>query len=238
MKVLNSITVVLGGLLAVPVMQAGSLASACPTGDTLAFYEAHYNNVDHECSVGILNFLGFSSGENLDATEVGVVPVTDAGGGGGFELEALNSSVFTVGEGSSTTYDIDWEFDIDPGPQGSNASLSMDPPFGNVTISQNYCVDGTFGDGCSSDDEQSLTLTYPACDPLGTGECNTSYSFNPPIVNFAGVETVIDLNGVGTQSGSGFDALTGTVALAPEPGTLLLGMGGLLALGLRRSRRV
>lgn len=243
MKALFSITAVLAGLLSVPVIQAGNLAPACPTGDTLAYYQANFNNVDHECSVGILNFTDFTFGTNLDGTNVGVVPVVNGSGGAGFELEALNSSVFTVGAGSSTTYNIDWLFQIDPGPGGASASLDMDPPFGNVTLSQNYCVDGTFGDRCSSGDTQSLTLMYPGCDPgfpaMLTGACSTSSPFNPPIMNFAGVQTVINLNGVGTQAGSGFDALTGTVTVTtPEPGTLLLVAGGLLTIGLRRRRRV
>jgi hypothetical protein len=138
----------------------------------------------------------------------------------------------SVGAGQTATYVIDWFFAIDAGPSASGADLGMDPPFGNVTITQDYCVDSfitAYGAGSSpscysgsAPPIQSLTVT--------TSLPKASIVFSPQAHDFADVRTIIQLNG-GT-TGAGFDSLTGrsTINLAPEPGTVLFAFGGLLTL--------
>jgi hypothetical protein len=233
-----------GAILAVPALNAGSLASPCVAG-TLATYEDSLavTGGPFVCSVGIDNFTGFTSSGGLDATNVEITPVPASGDGGGFMLSALNSSVFTVAAGDTATYDVDWSFVVDVGPQADAASLGMDPPIGNVTITQEYCTDALFNsDGvCESRDIQSLAVSAPPCfsNPvIDPADCMSTLAFQP-LLDSAGVKTIITLNGVDTLAGSSFDSLTGTASNinpAPEPATYSAALGGLLlmATGLRR----
>jgi hypothetical protein len=265
-----SISTVLVGLAVASCLQAGNLAPACIAG-TLAHYEALTsnpgNNVPFECSVGILNYTDFTSSGNLNANDVEVTPEPGLNGlGGGFALSPLSSVAgtssdpFRIAAGNSATYIIDWLFIIDAGPVADGASLGMDPPFGDVTITQNYCTDSFFtrsrtgalecttlvGNDEGSDRgrqntngisaPQSLTVsTLPA-----PGILDASLIFSPPALVFASVDTVITITGDAGAAGSGFDSLTGSpdvIPPVPEPGTFVLFAGALAAVGFLRKRQ-
>ena len=230
--------ILVGMISAGSALNAGSLAPACVAG-TLATYENSLavTGAPFECSVGIDNFAGFTSSGGLDATNVEITPVLASGGGGGFTLSALNSSVFAVAAGDTATYEVDWSFVVDVGPQADAASLGMDPPSGNVTITQEYCTDALFNPngGCDSEDIQALSVSTPPCfsDPItDPGDCMSTLAFQP-LLDSAGVMTIISLNG------SSFDSLTGTASdinAAPEPATYMAAFGGLFLMVCLRRR--
>ncbi len=233
MRSFFSIAGIIAVLASASVLHAQS--GACIPG-TLASFEALANG----CSVGIDDFTGFRATGGLDATKVEVTPVPAAGGGGGFELSALNTSVFAVAAGNTAIYDVFWDLFVDAGPEASSASIGMDPPMGNVTLTQDYCTNSTFNsDGvCSGGIVQSLSVSSPPCltDPItDPTDCQSTLDFNP-FLDSAGVKTIIDLNGVDTTDGSSFDGVTGTAAntdtSTPEPITSVLTLAGLLGIGL------
>lgn len=266
MKISVALTALLSGFALASSMQAGSLASPCTT-NTLAFYETL--NSDHECSVGILNFLNFTftstgNGANEAATDIMVTPLGDQsrtgiGGGFTFGLENPNNLPlaphFMVGLNQTATYDIGYHFDIDPAPIAEGADLGMDPPFGNVSITQSFCLDSSFGTNnfsgtsqnaglvCRGGDRTFAPQTFSVDDTnpptsFSTGNSWVNHlNFNPPAQNFGNVLTEIKLDGTGLPGGSGFDSVSGTttvVSAAPEPSTLVLALAGLLIAGVRR----
>ena len=236
MKTLFSIGTVFAGLVCSSALVAQvappPLDTPCVAG-TLASYEGEGFN----CSVGIDNFNGFRSTGGLDATNVEVTPVLAAGDGGGFQLSALNSSVFSNSTGSNVTYDVFWDLDnIDPGPQSNSAQLGMDPPM-NVNIIQDYCDNAFFNsDGVCTAGTQSLMVTAPPCNTTtDPAACQASLTFNPFLDSY-GLKTIIELEGA--TGPSGFDSFTSTTSNNPEPATWLLGLGGLLTMALLRKRKV
>jgi hypothetical protein len=227
-------------------LQAENLAAPCTT-NTLAFYEGL--NSDHRCSVGILNFespFSFSSTSSsgitpLTASQIEITPATVPGSplDGGFSISAELGNTFDVPLGQSASYTIDWFFVIDDGPEDDGADLGLDPPFGNVNVTQTYCVDSSLNSspfGCYFDfpSGQVTPQTLSVDDSNPPRSLTTSVTFATPALSFADVQTVITLNGL-----SGFDAATGTASIVdvtPEPAAFLLGAGGLLLIGVLRRR--
>lgn len=235
----------------------GLSPTPCPTNETLQSYEDQFSSQAVACSDGILNFSNFSfqlfqssgPGTPLTASEIDLTPVGTPGQLGitGFTITGLDGSQITVQPGQDVTYVIDWLFVIDPAPIAGGSSLGMDPPFGDVTVNEYYCLDSNFQNGpayngsppgCTTSlagaatDVQSLSVTTTIPNDLFD-----SVTFNPPGRDYGEVMTVIQLNG-GTD-GSGFDSVTGDVQIespVPEPGTLLLFTGALLVLGFSRRR--
>jgi hypothetical protein len=243
-----SYAAVLVGLVSASGLQASNLADPC-----LSQSLQQYQSLDGaQCSVGILNFSDFtfsSSGSGgatlLTAADILVTPSTNGDLGGGFSLSAISPGAFAVAEGQTATYVIDWFFLIDPGPRSAGAELGMDPPFGDVTITQSYCVDSFFGTGANGGVDcvgraasmAPQTLTVTTIPP----HLDDSIIFNPAALNFASVMTTITING--TAGPSGFDSTTGTAVVVdsstPEPVTSVLALGGLLVtLGVIRKRSV
>jgi len=233
---------------------AGNLAPACVAG-TLANYQTR--NVDSDCSVGILNFYNFEflavgtgNATLLSASQIELTPYLpprNSGLSGGFTVGTVNSDPFTVGFGQTAGYVIDWHFDIDSGPTAEAAALGMDPPFGAVTITQDYCVDSQLFPVLSQTAGLPGATSCRGSDfsvPVTTLQVTTipqkltdGKPLTPNAFIFANVRTKIFLDG--SNVASGFDNLTGSSTIidtsAPEPGSILLGFGGLLSVfGLRR----
>lgn len=254
---------------------AANLARTCVT-DTLANYQQLTGEA--QCSVGILNFYDFeflsvaTGGATLLSTSqillTPLVPDGNSGLSGGFVVSAKNATSntpiqFSVGVGQTATYVIDWHFDIDSGPTATGAALGMDPPFGAVSITQDYCNDMQLQPALSSTSglpgasycQAIYRGPFSANSPEQTNlnaqslhvttipdHLSEQISFDPVALNFANVRTTIFIDG--TNQISGFDALIGsstivdTSVVTPEPGSLLLGFGGVLAVvGLRRGFR-
>lgn len=228
MKSFFGTTAVLLALASASTLQAGNLAPVCLAG-TLAHYESMtrvgFLEVPFECSVGILNYTDFTSSFNLNPADVEVTPVAGLNGlAGGFALSPIASVVgtpndpFNVAAGTSKTYDLDWFFVIDAGPVADGASIGMDPPFGDVTISQSYCTDsffvtvrntqecvglpdGTLSGIISTPQTLQVTTAGNSCEV----SCSDTILFNRPALTFASVETQIKLTGVVGTQGSGFE---------------------------------
>jgi len=238
---------ILAALASGGALQASNLADPCVTQSLQAYIALDGG----QCSVGILNFSDFtftSSGTGgatlLTASQIELSPAGDGDLGGGFTIAPVGPATFSVALGQTATYVIDWFFLIDPGPRADGASLGMDPPFGDVTITQSYCNDSFFSTGpnggtvCTgrADPSSPQSLQVTTIPPVLTD----SIFFDPAAQNFASVRTIITLNG--TNGPSGFDSLTGTASVidpsTPEPVSSALAAGGLLVtLGLIRRRR-
>ncbi len=228
-----------------PRMEANTLAAPCVAASLLS-YE---NNGGCELgggNGGILIFSNFtfsvsSSGSPtiLDASQITVTP-DPQGLGGGFLFDGFN--VAPVGAGQTATYDIDYSFFIDAGPISSGADLGMDPPFGNVSITESICADSFFistdsGLQCEIPQDPFAPQSFSVDDTNPPTSWTNHLNLNPIITGFANIDDKISL--FGGTSGAGFDNMTETSTVvdpAPEPLTLLTALGGLLAIGLLRRR--
>lgn len=237
-------------------LQANGLSSVSCATDTIADYNADFPHQSDACANGILNFSGFefqSSGNGvgtlLTADQIDLTPVgtPDQTGVTGFSITGLNDSSITVAPGQDATYVVDWLFVIDAGPIAGGASLGMDPPTGDVTVTQYYCLDSIFNDptytgsaptcgpsldGGGSPDVQMLSVSTP-------DDLTDTVTFNPPALDLADVMTVIQLTGA--MQGAGFDSVNGNSQIdpaAPEPSSFVLIGGALLAAGFLRKRIV
>jgi hypothetical protein len=232
------------------VLRADNLsATPCPADTSLASYQVDFSSStvgapNGPCSAGILNFYAFSFesfgnpvSNLLGSSQIFLNPISPPPGGEG--ATGFGISGMSVQSGQTATYVIDWLFDIDNGPYAGGASLGMDPPSGDVTITQDYCVDSYIStyiagsapscyDAESGVDPAVQSLTVTTNDPTDT------VVFNPVAYDFADVMTIIQLNG--DEGPASFDEVEGTASVNPEPGTWLLISAGLLTLGLLRKR--
>lgn len=232
-------------MMAATVARASNLDPVCLPG-TLQAYENMSDTDPGGCSIGILNFSNFtftaSEGASYNASDIELTPAI-----GGFTFSLVTTLGFPTCEdgvvcfqappGQNAIYDAGYTFYIDPGPMVGNASLGMDPPFGNVMINQYYCADTglqQFSVGqmptCTNGDNPTVLSVNDNNPPASwtTGLVPLS----PPVTTYANVLTMINLDGP-----AGFDSVTGdsfVMNAAPEPATLLAVTVGFLALALRR----
>ncbi|MEP6716520.1 MAG: hypothetical protein ABJC09_13200 [Terriglobia bacterium] len=234
-------------ILCLGLATAGALSadiagvSPC-TVNTLAYYSGLTKA--SPCSVGILLFSDFTfaksgSGASETPTDIILSPFANTNNvGGGFAFSRENPTnlnpapAFTVSAGQSAKYVIDWYFLIDPGPVGSGADLGMDPPFGDVRITQNYCLDSDFlGNGCTNEKPRQ-SLFVDVANPF------QSKKFHPVAELYGNVMTTIDINGLGTDGDSGFDSVSSSESVTPEPVYGALVFAGLLGIAtLRKFKR-
>jgi hypothetical protein len=241
-------------LFAAISLHASNLAPRC-IANTLSAYETI--NSDSVCSVGILNFDSFtfvgSTGtgaltdlqiELTPCNGVSVIPGAVGGGclvdptslSGGFSISAVGTNAFSVPDGQTQTYTIDWRFVIDTGPADDGASLGLDPVTGGVNVTQTYCVDSSLNPPCTNALGTVTPQTISVDNTHPPASLINSVTFGNPALVFADVQTVITLTGV--PGGSSFDAVTGTATIVdtPEPAAFLLVASGLLLLGALRKR--
>lgn len=190
---------------------------------------------------GILLFGAFSFSQDTSSytdSQIEVTPVPQ-GQGGGFSFSLVDLEPFSVPSDQSIEFGINYDFIIQQDPFVDQADLGMDPPFGTVTITENLCVDPVVGNvdagpSCSSRYAFSVDDTNPPA------SWTNSVSINPPVAREATVGLDFVLTG-GDGTPSGFDALSATNhvtdTLSPEPVSSVLGLGGLLAVALRRRYR-
>jgi hypothetical protein len=241
--VFNILGIVL--LCALPPLARGDLSSVSCPANTLAYYQLNFSSstrgsANGPCANGILDFSGFSfssfgntavGSNQIDLTPLG--PPLGQTGPTGFSISGLS-----VGIGQTVEYVIDWYFAIDSGPIASGGDLGMDPPFGDVVVTQDYCVDSYFS-GSITEPSCSNGKIFPPLQSLTvtTSVPTASLIFDPPAFEFGDVRTIIDLNG-GT-TGAGFDSLTGDARIiTPEPGMVPLAVIGMSILFCLRKRAV
>ena len=227
--------------LAIPGLKAAGVYPNCASG-TLKSYEAGGSN-DFSCAIGgtsggVAIIDGFLySGPAGDDSLIQLVPDV-AGLGGGFNYSGFPAAT----TGQTLDFNITYFYTIDPGPVGAGANLGMDPPVGNVVISESICVDSYFnapfdGTSCSNGDAvQSLSVNDNDPPVSWTSEIALD-----PVAKF-GADVEIQVVETGGAEGAGFDSTTAVQTIVnstPEPVSTLLCLGGLIAIGaFRRYRKV
>lgn len=230
-----------------PRMEADTQATPCTTG-TLLSYENNGSCELGGANGGILVFSNFtfsSSGSGsqtiiLNPSQITVNP-DSIGLGGGFTFGGFTAGPVLAGQ--TATYEIQYSYFIDAGPVSSGADMGMDPPFGNVSITESICADSVFVSdtrtlACEIPLDPFAPQTFSIDDTNPPTSWTNHLNLNPIVTSFASIDDTISL--VGGTSGAGFDSLTATSTVVnptPEPLTLLTTLGGLLAIGLlRRSK--
>lgn len=223
---------------------------ACPSGETAQYYELFANG--NKCSNGILNFTNFSfeafqssGGTPLSASQVGVTPIgtPDEAGVTGFSLTGPDGQI-TVQPGEDETYVFSWLFLINDSGTASGTSLTINPPAGDVTITEYFCLDSNFQNSQYNGTAPTCTTSVegPTAQVqtllVGTGNLTDSLTFSPALAqDYANVMTVVQLTG--GEVGANVDSLSLDSQInstTPEPGTLLLVAGAALVFGVLRKR--
>ncbi|HWF11181.1 MAG TPA: hypothetical protein VG297_22080 [Bryobacteraceae bacterium] len=245
MKKLTSLGVF---LFALTGLTSHLFAQSAP-GNCVAAPLSTYDVQGFECHLkganggGVLLFGGFSFDAGTSSYTDSQIEVTPEpqGEGGGFSFSLVSLEPFSAAAGQTVDFDIDYAFAITVDPFVSGAQLGMDPPSGNVVITEDLCVDpfaanrdlGT-GPGCSSSYSFSVDDTNPPT------SWSNSVQINPPAHHGADVTLDFLLTG-GDGTPSTFDALSAdndvVDTLSPEPVSSVLGLGGLLAIAVRRRYR-
>jgi hypothetical protein len=220
-------------------LNASPIYPDCIAG-SLASYEAGGSN-DSSCAIGgssggVEIIDGFQySGPSGDGSLIQLTP-NPVGLGGGFIYSGFPSAA----AGQSLTFDIGYFYTIDAGPIGSGADLGMDPPTGNVSITESVCVDSFFTEGGCTNRDTPQSLSVDNTNPPTS--LTAQILFNPVATFGADVEIQVVETGCttpGCTSVSGFDNTTATqviVPATPEPVASLLCLGGLIAIGIFRRR--
>jgi hypothetical protein len=138
--------------------------------------------------------------------------------GTGFSITSSFFSLSNPTVAQSVTYGLGYS--VDPPPIIVGEDLFLDPPFGDVLISQRVCLNDVLANNCAFGValSQSVTPTSPL----------SSLQF-PFAVPFVDIQTTISLRST-PGNPAGFDALqTGTISNVPEPASVALSTFGLLA---------
>jgi hypothetical protein len=167
------------------------------------------------------------------ASQITVYPISTSTTEG-ISLSAMVNGVnyFSTPSGS-VSYQISYSVD----PITTGADMSLDPPFGDVSATQSYCLNDVLP-SCAHGSELSQTVSTANA----PSSLTSHVTFPIAVSNLALVDThtVITLNGP-----AGFDALnlvfdtTPQTAAVPEPSGALLALCGLpiiLALGYAKRR--
>lgn len=219
------------GLLAVggsTVVYASGLplGPACPTA-TLGTYVATFST-SPGCSLGnldVYNFFGESfTGSSPDSSALNNVLVKPDPTNYTFRFSSFGS-LLTSGA------DLTINYTLDPAPVVLGQTIGLDPPTGDVTVTQYYCGAGTF---------QNVILTSG-----GNGNCNGTFlgtnSVTPstPLASltFGTAYSLVDTQALITigSGGGSFDGLSTASSVLPEPATA--GLVSLALLGLYVKRR-
>lgn len=226
-------------------MEADSQAPTCGPASLLDYENSGSCELGRG-NGGILVFSNFtfsatSSGSPtlLDASQITVTPDPE-GLGGGFIFGGFTAAA--VGARQTADYDIEYSYFIDAGPVSSGADIGMDPPFGNVSITESICADSIFAPdsptlACEIPSDPFDPQTFSINDTNPPASWTNHLDLKPIVMSFANIDDAISLTGGAT--GAGFDSLTATSTVvdpAPEPLTLLTTLGGLLVIGLLRRR--
>jgi hypothetical protein len=200
---------------------AAVTASATPTCVTGSL--ASYVSLDQAggCQVGDQTFFRFSFGTatgNVSLASASDILVTPFASGGQVGL-SFSSSYFQLNnpEGQeNANYLIGYS--VDPPPIIIGQRNRLDPPQGNVQVTQNVCTNDVFANSCEFGVPYSSTVTP-------TNPESFVYFGSP--VPFIDVETQIQLEATAGHP-AGFDALESGTLLegVPEPGTMFLMAAG------------
>lgn len=204
----------------------------CATG-TLAGYESSYAPPSLGCSIGVLDYSNFSYRALQNAPAASAIQVSLSDAGNGLSFSQVGGAPIAA-NGDIVQFAIYYNIFIDPAPVIPGANTHLDPPVGNVSISEYFCNDSILYPGTTScfpptSPAYSLTVTTAAPD--------ASITFNPPATQYETVGIVFTLNGLtGIASFDGLDTNT-DVTIAPEPASFALVGLFMLAGGYKLKKR-
>jgi hypothetical protein len=221
--------------LLLSLLMAGSISSAfadsvlpsCATA-TLSSYIANTVFPGGGCAIGDLDYYQFSYHAVSNAPSDTAILVSQSALGTGFNFSLVNGLPFTAAAGEIVEFEIDYNILIDPAPVIPQGKLSVDPPSGDVTITQYYCNDKPYeGSG------YCLGGLAPILQ-VGTPETGLPYSatitFSKPVTTSQGTGILFTLEGLNGKP-STFDGVDSTSTLVyldtPEPAPwacLILGL--------------
>jgi hypothetical protein len=180
----------------------------------------------------------------LDASQIELTPEPN-GLGGSFEFAVVNGS-FSAPAGDTITYDIDYILLLAPDSIFGGASLILDPS-GNVSVTESICADSFFGaisgaTVCEANTPDGVVDSAPQLVSVNDGNpplsLSDSITLSPAAYSYANVEMAIVLTGgIGGAASGGVNVSVEALAdnpTVPEPGTSLLCLGGLTAIGIFR----
>jgi len=212
----------LGTLIVTTSAIAG--AAPCVTGTLQSYIDS---DLSGGCSIQD-TFFRFDfvsqvvSGSPVVATssQITVTPIsTSTSEGFSFSAMVNGTNYFSTPSGS-VTYAINYTVD----PATTGADMNLDPPFGDVSATQSYCLNDVLP-SCS----HGLELSQTVSTHNPPSSLTSRITFPIPVSSLALVDvgTSITLNGP-----AGFDSLnsafeTTTVAAIPEPSGSLLALSGL-----------
>jgi len=221
------------------ILHAGTVSAldpACQPGTLQSYLNLASQSVPG-CSIGILNFDGFtflsSSGSPDAAADILVTPATN-----GFGFTQVSGTPFT----GPAHYQIGYNFVIDPAPVLDGADLALDPPFGPVVITQYFCLDSTMTSGINPSGSANVVCNGR----IATPQSLTVTPQNPfasivfdPIARIGGsILTDIQIGAGGQFDGVTGDAhVTGSPA-TPEPVSAALLLSGLAWIGLKKRSKI
>ncbi len=229
---------VLKRLLPIVLLAAAAYSSPltpCTSG-SLATYESSFTfPTSSGCSIGILDYSSFSYHAVSNAPSAASIILTP--GSTGFGFTQLGGVPFTASLGQVVQFEIDYNIAIDPAPILAGADDSLDPPSGNVAVTEYFCNDRVYvySGTCYPPNGPPESLTVGTVAP---NQLSASIIFTTPATSFEEVGILFTLNGTnGPSSFDGLDAEETVVSLTtPEPATTLL-VGFLLAAGSYKLKR-
>jgi hypothetical protein len=194
------------------LLQANPLTPCA--ANTLLSYQDNTAFPTNGCSIGVLDYFDFSYHAVSNAPSASAIEVTPSGQGFSFSL--VSGAPFTASVGQVVQFEIDYNVLIDPAPILGGGDLSLDPPSGNVSVTEYYCNDGVYvyTGQCFGIPLEKLTVgTIP---PL---TLSASLTFANPATRFQETGILFTLDG--TNGPSSFDGLDTdlTVVNMPEPNT-------------------
>jgi hypothetical protein len=148
------------------------------------------------CTIGDFTFFRFTaptptttgSPTVASNSQIYITPIVTASGAGlSFSATDGENNLFAISSPSGTTavtYFIDYS--VDPAPIILGSDLDIDPPYGNVSVTQTYCTADVLVDGCALGTESQQTVANPS--PL-----SSVISFTNPS-SFVDIATSITLS--------------------------------------------
>ena len=212
---------------------AGSPLAPCGSA-TLDSYIANSTFPGGGCAIGILDYYTFSYHAVSNAPADTDILVTPSGQG--FSFTRADGQPFIAAAGQIVKFEIDYNILIDPAPVLGGGDLSLDPPSGNVVVTEYYCNDSIYVYTGTCFGSTVNTLSVGTLPPFSL---TASITFPDPAQRFQATGILFTLDG--TNGPSQFDGLESTLTVldaVPEPRTTLLMSLLLLAGGykLRKQR--
>lgn len=189
--------------------------SSCASG-TLASYASSYAPPSVGCSIGVLDYSNFSYSAISNAPSESNIELTPLSNG--FNFTQADGTPFTA-TNEIMKFAVYYNIFIDPAPVIVGADNSLDPPVGNVSITEYFCNDSVLypnTTSCFPPTASAYSLTVTTQNPTA------SITFATPATQYQTVGIVFTLDGTnGTASFDGLDSGT-IVTITPEPASAFL----------------